>query len=1140
MAIQGDVSGRFQHLSGTKTTRNDGGLRLSPTVNGKRVVILGCIDIDGFGPKSLPTDITPPPKTADSSYAKLTANSVATADLEVGQEIQIEHGDSILVLTVASSTSVSGLTISNSTAALFIQGIVDIVSAYGETGLTAEVDEDSTSVCWIRQQTGSGVKRIVVRRSSTDGTAAKISKTALTIQTGSTDPLVGGSLLGFNEPVLVDSPNRAALILRSHPEVGRTNELFPAYSETSVGGGNNIVVSRLDYSWREDEDGNWYPICASTGTIPAEWLTAIGVDPLGVDAADTSLDIETNYIPSKALRALPWVASGDTTTPQVHVDPSGADLRYWAIGKAMDVMQDGKPEIVYMASAPGYINAAKAVDNASVGLYPVPFDILTTLSASVISDIKSRDLPTADNPLLHGAIYDTTEVEPYPFKSLDVLGYGSVATLTITAEAIEATGSVLAGAGFTIEASGRLRTYYYTSTPTAEYEIDSTGAPETSGGRAQLARAVASTINNDSFMTDYVAATASAGVVTIRSKKPGRNGAVKILATRLTRFTMVTVDADETVILTDASGFLPTKTFVCDATPDTALEFDGTGSATAAAAALVAAINANYDENAVWAASEGAVVYLFERTGISTIAVTGTAGQTLSIATDMLGTDAFKVCVRTAEYVALGTSGLLGQFFTANHMVSQTGVKIASTNGDGDALSIAQDGATLSVTCSGSTGLNSGTEYRFDSGDTATGTTNIVAALNRQNAEDWKAIELDDMTILVKAQTPGTAHAVTLTVTGGGDAGTAKTSSLVLSVTGASASTYAGQHTDSVNRSFAHLAAAFSYNTSIDFMSCKAVLALEPADTDLDGTMSLTELQNYVGIERKHLDGQYVDGLTDDGTGIAGFTNMKVLDGTKRTRASAKYPTLYRMWAGKRITTTTSWADVHLLASSLNYSDLPVQDSKGEYADLGAYISIIAEDGLYSGGSAKNFDSNRGAYLTTGAGVYVGAIANKSELISPINLVMPKFATIRDKTAGMRNTLSGLRFVTFHTVGGITKVEDGPTMAYNIDMFNRSDYVRQMTVDIVNRVHSGIRKVAEPFIGRAMGSLMIQDLKTAIDNKLVEYVSMGLLEGKQQADLRVSPEDRILSQARLSLTLTVPGELKTLLVNTTLVPDTAV
>lgn len=266
-----------------------------------------------------------------------------------------------------------------------------------------------------------------------------------------------------------------------------------------------------------------------------------------------------------------------------------------------------------------------------------------------------------------------------------------------------------------------------------------------------------------------------------------------------------------------------------------------------------------------------------------------------------------------------------------------------------------------------------------------------------------------------------------------------------------------------------------------------------------------------------------------------------MFDGTKRTRQNEVIPTDYLFWGSNRILTAESWSDVHLPASHPSYGDLLLVDNKKNFVDLGAYIDVVAEDVLFTGASSRTFDPARGAYLTTLVGPYAGVLAVRDERSSPTNMPVPNVILVRAKTAGQAQLLTKLRMVTAKRGDGIVQINDGVTGAYNIDIYVRSDYVRRMTCDIVSRVHKGLRRVAAPFIGRTMDPLLVNALRDATSQYLSEQIEKGYLLSAPFR-LKISPEDRILSQAFIALDLTVPGELKNLYIDTSLVPaqDTVV
>lgn len=261
--------------------------------------------------------------------------------------------------------------------------------------------------------------------------------------TATTPVLVApGSRMPFNELTQVVDLAQFLRLRSVSTNVGDTDELSAAIAEIQQQGATNIGAVRLDYTIIKSANDNVLrPVLQSTGKPPETWLRALGLELQGDGtyvnlkpggSGEEALDATTDWIPSVAYRT--WLndlldidEDIDTSVPQAHRDPTFADMRYYAVGRAYNNLIGENVEVVVLAIPPGWVNPARAQN--TLGVYPLRPE--TNISGNQ-SNIIELGAPTIDNPNLTKLVVDTNEEsENYrEFKYFDVIGYAS-ATVSV-------------------------------------------------------------------------------------------------------------------------------------------------------------------------------------------------------------------------------------------------------------------------------------------------------------------------------------------------------------------------------------------------------------------------------------------------------------------------------------------------------------------------------------------------------------------------------------------------------------------------------------------------------------------------------------------------------------------------------------
>lgn len=201
-------------------------------------------------------------------------------------------------------------------------------------------------------------------------------------------------------------------------------------------------------------------------------------------------------------------------------------------------------------------------------------------------------------------------------------------------------------------------------------------------------------------------------------------------------------------------------------------------------------------------------------------------------------------------------------------------------------------------------------------------------------------------------------------------------------------------------------------------------------------------------------------------------------------------------------------------------------DRKGNPVDIGRYISVVADEPLFSNGSVQ------GNYNGLGAGVYGGLVSQLVPQSAPTNKALPNILTLRyQKSLFQLDQLTGARYVTFRQSINATKVTDAPTASRST-----SDYNRLSTVRIVNAVLKMIRQASEPFIGEASTDAMKNALNTAVQKLLNNFVAQGALK-QFQFNIQQSSADAVLGNMTIFLTLVPAFEVRKIKAVVVLAPN---
>lgn len=212
----------------------------------------------------------------------------------------------------------------------------------------------------------------------------------------------------------------------------------------------------------------------------------------------------------------------------------------------------------------------------------------------------------------------------------------------------------------------------------------------------------------------------------------------------------------------------------------------------------------------------------------------------------------------------------------------------------------------------------------------------------------------------------------------------------------------------------------------------------------------------------------------------------------------------------------------HLLSLNNNYfmrdrAGNVLRGADGKPIDLGRFINVIAGPDLL-------FSSPRlGNYSALSPAAYAGQLSEMEPQNAPTNKPIKYAAGMRFGFSNSQlDKLTASRFVTYKykNNGAQVAVTDAMTAAQST-----SDYRRLNTVRVVKSVVDAVRKVSDPFIGQPNEEAQRNALSSAIDKELTNLKEAGVLSDFD-FNMVANPQDILLGQLKIELTLVPPQELR--------------
>jgi len=316
---------------------------------------------------------------------------------------------------------------------------------------------------------------------------------------------------------------------------------------------------------------------------------------------------------------------------------------------------------------------------------------------------------------------------------------------------------------------------------------------------------------------------------------------------------------------------------------------------------------------------------------------------------------------------------------------------------------------------------------------------------------------------------------------------------------------------------FSYQLAHACYESSTQNNEVDGIINVAPASS---GTLGV--VATYIGIEPVHAfpDDPTNDFILTSGTGLLGEPFM--VGTTSGTPGSAVLPGFFEA------NFATSAAEYGL--PPLAEAEL-LEDRDGYLVDIGKYISIVAEEPVYSNGAFANLGI--GTYTvgtvaglnTGGAAAYAGLVSTLAPHSAPTNKQISGVSGLRyRKSLRQLDLLDGgtplgdateganVKYVTFKTTNDAITVTDAPTAA-----LPSSSFARLQTHRIIKAVAKITRDIATPFIGEPNNDQMKAALSTALEKAYRKMVGTALTSF--DFEVSASSLDKTLGTLRIYLTV---------------------
>lgn len=329
---------------------------------------------------------------------------------------------------------------------------------------------------------------------------------------------------------------------------------------------------------------------------------------------------------------------------------------------------------------------------------------------------------------------------------------------------------------------------------------------------------------------------------------------------------------------------------------------------------------------------------------------------------------------------------------------------------------------------------------------------------------------------------------------------------------------------------FAHQLASHCYGSSVAFKAMIGTIS-----TKGPSNQSRLTVADWVGNLPTYTDnGEYVfiDSPGENGNGLLGNKFMagqaKSSAGYRSALCTEGDSTDGYAYGGLILTVGRSLPNGVEFPYGIDSSDEAV-DSGQKPIDIGKHIFITYDWPIistgYNGGSV---------YRGNIAALFAGKVCTLPENVEPIgdNGALRRVQNPPRIHATQLNDLAAIRLIGMRLDDTAGYILVSAKTAAHPD----SDYTRISTIRCVNRILSGIRKIARPYIGKAFSSQQLVSMQSAMEQYLLGERQAGMHQGAK-IRLEYSRSDKIMGKLKIKLRMVPPFAIESIDVETSLAAE---
>lgn len=219
-----------------------------------------------------------------------------------------------------------------------------------------------------------------------------------------------------------------------------------------------------------------------------------------------------------------------------------------------------------------------------------------------------------------------------------------------------------------------------------------------------------------------------------------------------------------------------------------------------------------------------------------------------------------------------------------------------------------------------------------------------------------------------------------------------------------------------------------------------------------------------------------------------------------------------------------------------------VVDQRGNKADAGSRICVTAIPATVTLVSTPKLAAALGEAAsstiqnTDGAASYAALINTLLPHSATTNKPIASLSAQRKISASQANRMAGRRITTMLNRSPGFVVSNGITGGHNVSKYIRTDYANLTTVRVVDAAISAIRNIGERFIGEPNTATARNAMSAEIDKALRAMKAARAVNG-YRFFITATPDQQVLGEATVDLTLIPAFELKQINVNVSLTKE---